>query len=224
MGLSDEVLCNHHLFGVHKGETHRTCDLNAGIPEETYEITPSGRLELLEYTVEDRSDPTLEGIMKLFGLMTPVFTGGRRDLNYHGWLKLSFFGRAKFTDGWLVGFEPEPNQPSESEEPEEVDDNPEDVEECVSAEGDSVLESAMEMTHRSELAVIAKRFRGADPPSWEELDAFVDLISPIMGSRLAWRLNKSLGLDANAIRKLLEDKSIEDGVAEDWLRFEQNSE
>lgn len=40
--------------------------------------------------------------------MTPVFTGARRDLNYHGWLELSCFGRAKFTDCAIVTFEPEP--------------------------------------------------------------------------------------------------------------------
>jgi hypothetical protein len=42
--------------------------------------------------------------------MTMVLTGARRDLNYHGWLDLSGFGRAKFTDGTLVAFEPEQNQ------------------------------------------------------------------------------------------------------------------
>ena len=37
----------------------------------------------------------------------PVFTGEGRDLNYHGWLALTGLGRAKFTDGSLVGFKPE---------------------------------------------------------------------------------------------------------------------
>ena len=67
--------------------------------------------EFLEYTVEDRSDPTLKGIDRLWGMMTRIFTGGRPDLNYHGWLYLSCFGRAKFTDGTLVAFEPEHNPP-----------------------------------------------------------------------------------------------------------------
>ena len=59
MGMFDEVLCNHELFGEHKGETHQTKDLHwfGGLLEK-YEITPSGRLESLEYTSEDRSAPT----------------------------------------------------------------------------------------------------------------------------------------------------------------------
>jgi len=103
-----EVLCNHALSGVHKGETRQTTNLHAldGMLVQ-YKITPAGRLELLEYTIEDRSDPTREGIERLFSSMTTVFTGGRRDLTYHGWLELEGIGRAKFTDGTMVGLEPE---------------------------------------------------------------------------------------------------------------------
>jgi hypothetical protein len=50
------------------------------------------------------------------------------------------------------------------------------------------------------------------------------LISPELRSRLAWRLNKSLGLDVNAFRQLMEHKSLADGVAEEWMRFERESE
>ena len=77
MGMFDEVLCNHELFGVHKGETHQTKDLHCldGALKK-YEITASGRLEFLEYTVEDRSDPTLEGIERFCGMMTPVSPAG----------------------------------------------------------------------------------------------------------------------------------------------------
>lgn len=116
MGMFDEVRCNHELFGVHKGETHQTKDLHCmGGALEQYEITASGQLEFLEYRVEDRSDPTREGLERFNGMMTIVFTGGRRDLNYHGWLYLSCFGRAKFTDGMLVAFEPEQTHSGESE-------------------------------------------------------------------------------------------------------------
>jgi hypothetical protein len=38
------------------------------------------------------------GVEQLAGSMTKVFTGGRRDMNYHGWLDL-YSLRAKFTDG-----------------------------------------------------------------------------------------------------------------------------
>lgn len=49
MGMFDEVFCNHALFGVHQGETHQTKDLHPlGGMLEKYEITPAGRLELLE--------------------------------------------------------------------------------------------------------------------------------------------------------------------------------
>jgi hypothetical protein len=124
MGMFDEVLCNHELFGAHRGETQQTKDLHwLGGLLDNYEITPSGRLEFLEYTVEDRSNPTLESIERLFGMMTRIFTGGRRDLNYHVWLYLSCFGRAKFTDGTLVAFEPEPVQPRETEDPDDVGKN-----------------------------------------------------------------------------------------------------
>jgi 2-hydroxychromene-2-carboxylate isomerase len=56
-------------------------------------------------------------------------------------------------------------------------------------------------------------------PGLYELEAFVDEISPDVRSKLAWQINKSLGLDTNAIRQLLKDKSI----VEEWLRFEQES-
>ena len=72
---------------------------------EKYEITPAGRLEFLDYRIEDRRDPKAEGTLRLAGAMTMVFTGGRRDLNYHGWLELEGIGRAKFTDGSIVGLE-----------------------------------------------------------------------------------------------------------------------
>jgi hypothetical protein len=61
MGILDDVLCNNDLFGDHKGETHYTSSLNSAFPGSTYEITPAGRLELLECTYEDRSDPNARG-------------------------------------------------------------------------------------------------------------------------------------------------------------------
>ena len=220
MGMFDEVLCNHKLFGVHRGETQQTKDLHwLGGLLDNYEITPSGRLEFLEYTVEDRSDPTLEGIERLFGMMTRIFTGGRRDMNYHGWLYLSCFGRAKFTDGTLVAFEPEPDQPSGSEQPDEAHKAAQ-AGERSGAECDPVPESRMGTKRGSEEVVIGKRFRSAELPGLYDLDAFVDECSPDVRSKLAWRLNKSLGLDTNAIRELLDDRSI----AEEWTRFERESE
>jgi hypothetical protein len=105
VSVPDEVVCSHPLFGEHSGEKYQTSSLVAIFPGATYEVTASGRLELLVFNYEDRSDPDAEGIARLFGALTPVFTGERRDLNYHGWLELSGFGRAKFTDGTLVAFE-----------------------------------------------------------------------------------------------------------------------
>ena len=105
MGVSDEVVCNHLLFGEHSGEVYQTSSLDAIFPGAKYEITASGRLELLVCNYEDLSDPEEEGIARFVGALTPVFTGERRDLNYHGWLELSGFGRVKFTDGTLVAFE-----------------------------------------------------------------------------------------------------------------------
>lgn len=104
MGVFDNVLCNNDLFGTHKGETHQTKDLNP--TGAAYEITPSGRLEQFECSYEERSNPDAQGWKHLIGSVTPVFTGGRQDVNYHGWLNLSSLGRAKFTDGALVAFEP----------------------------------------------------------------------------------------------------------------------
>jgi hypothetical protein len=102
--MYDDVLCNSDLFGKHRGEKHQTKSLNPSVPGDTYEITSSGRLELLECTFVDRSDPNAQGWERLFGFMTPVPTGNRRDLNYHGWLELTSFGRARFTDGTMVEF------------------------------------------------------------------------------------------------------------------------
>lgn len=116
MGMRDDVICNNELFGDRKGDTCGTQDLDPVFPGSTYEITASGRLELLECTYEDHGDPNATGLARLFGAMTPAFTGGRRDLNYHGWLVLEPLGRAKFTDGTLVEFEPYSNQ-SRSQNP-----------------------------------------------------------------------------------------------------------
>ncbi len=108
MGMFDEVLCNHEIFGKHKGKICQTKSLQPliGGALEKYEITAAGRLEFLEYKIEDRSDPKAEGILGLAGSMAMAFTGGRRDLNYHGWLELEGIGRAKFTDGSFVALEP----------------------------------------------------------------------------------------------------------------------
>ena len=110
MGVLEAVLCNNEVFGDHKGETHYTQSLQPVFPGYTYEITPAGRLELLECTYEDRSDPNATGCLRLGGMMTPAFTGRRTDVALHGWVKFPRFGRAKFTDGNLVGFEPESDQ------------------------------------------------------------------------------------------------------------------
>ena len=112
--MYDDVLCNNDLFGKHRGEKHQTKNLNPSVPGDTYEITSSGRLELLESTFEDRSDPNAQGLERLFGFMTPVLTGNRRDLNYHGWLELTSFGRAKFTDGTMVEFDLDPESKAHS--------------------------------------------------------------------------------------------------------------
>ena len=106
--MYDDVRCDHALFGEHRGKVYETADLGAVFPGATYEIAPTGRLELLECTYEDRSDPNTSGIFRLGGMMTPVYTGGRRDVNFHGWLRLLGFGCAKFTDGQLVKVEEKP--------------------------------------------------------------------------------------------------------------------
>jgi hypothetical protein len=110
MGVLDDVLCNNDLFGKHKGETRHTQSLNSVFPGSTYEITPSGRLELLGYTYEDRSDPNAQGWERFLGWMTPVFTGQRRDMDLHGWVEFPGFGRAKFTDGTMIAFETDSDQ------------------------------------------------------------------------------------------------------------------
>jgi hypothetical protein len=116
MGVLDDVLCNNDLFGEHKGETHRTQSLHPVFPGSTYEITPTGRLELLECTYEDRSDPNAPRWLRLGGMMTPVFTGQRSDAALHGWVEFPGFGRAKFPDGNLVAFELESDQSLEQDQ------------------------------------------------------------------------------------------------------------
>jgi len=118
MGVHDDVRCNNDLFGDHRGETHYTRSLNPVFPGSTYEITPTGRLELLECTYEDRSDPNARGWLRLGGSMTPVFTGQRCDIGLHGWVEFPGFGRAKFTDGTMVAFDPdaEPSKPAPMQE------------------------------------------------------------------------------------------------------------
>ncbi len=110
MGSLDDVLCNNDLFGKHKGETHHTQSLDPVFPGSLYEITPAGRLELLECTYEDHSDPHGPIWLRLGGMMTPVFTGKRSDMAHHGWVEFHGFGRAKFTDGTMVAFDPDAEQ------------------------------------------------------------------------------------------------------------------
>lgn len=112
--MKAEVQCNHELFGEHKGEKHETSSLSDfGSLGEFYEITAAGCLELLECTFEDRSDRNATGWKRLRGAATPVFTGKRQDRRFHGWLEFPGFGRAKFTDGTLVAFEPESDRSHE---------------------------------------------------------------------------------------------------------------
>jgi len=207
------VVCNHELFGLHRGETHQTKDLHwLGGHLDKYEITPSGRLEFLEYITEDRNDPNAQGIDRVAGKMTTIYSGGRRDLSYHGWLYLSGFGRAKFTDGTMVAFEPEP---SESKNPDET------TRAADSGEWSGLFEGDPNRDFRAPIrsAAIGKTFRMSELPGLNQLDAFVNEISPAVHSKLAWLLIKHLGLDTNAIRQMLTDKSI----AEEWLRFEQEA-
>jgi len=110
MQVLDDVVCNNDLFGAHKGEKHSTESLDSAFRESTYEITPSGRLELLVCTYEDQSDPNAQGWERLIGCSTPVFTGERRDMNLHGWVDFPGFGRAKFTDGTMKAFMPASSQ------------------------------------------------------------------------------------------------------------------
>jgi hypothetical protein len=143
MSLFDVVHCNNSLFGVHSGETHQTKDLHwLGGALDQYETTPSGRLEFLEYITVDRGNPNAEELDSLAGAMTIAFTGGRRDLNYHGWLYLSCFGRAKFTDGMLVAFEPEA---SESDRSGEIPSASQSDKESGAAKSDPVPESRTEI-------------------------------------------------------------------------------
>jgi hypothetical protein len=214
--MFDEVECNHDLFGVHKGETHQTKDLHSlGGLLDKYEITPSGRLEFLEYTVEDRSDPNSEGTDRLAGMLTTIYTGGRRDLNYHGWLYLSCFGRAKFTEGTMVAWEPDPKRPIESEIPDGAG-------KAAYSGKSGVFDSDPNREFRTPIRspFVGKRFRMSELPGLNELEEFIDEISPEVRSRLAWLLNRFLGIDTSALRLTLEDKSL----AEEWLRFEQESE
>jgi len=91
---------------------------------------------------------------------------------------------------------------------------------CIGWQHNIALDGRIDCIQQSiRSAVIGKRFRSAELPGLYELEAFVNEISPAVRSKLAWLINKSLGLDTNAIRQLLEDKSI----AEEWLRFEQES-
>jgi hypothetical protein len=106
IGLYDDVLCSHEVFGVHRGETHQTTSLHIfGGRVERYEITPSGRLELLEDTVDDKSSLNDKQRAGFRMPVTMAHTGGRRDLNFHGWLDLAGIGRARFLDGVMVALE-----------------------------------------------------------------------------------------------------------------------
>jgi hypothetical protein len=117
----DDVLCNNDLFGKHKGEMHYTKSLNPAFPGYMYEITPAGRLDLLECTYEDRSDPNASGWRRIDGMMTPILTEQRSDVALHGSVELQEFGRAIFREGTIVAFQPESdrslerNQPSDTE-------------------------------------------------------------------------------------------------------------
>jgi hypothetical protein len=103
MSVADEVLCDHPLFGDYRGETHQTHSLEPVFPGATYEITASGRLELLECTYEDRSDHNAEGLARLAGSMTPVFTDERSDLGYHGCLAFKVLAAPSSQMGhWLA--------------------------------------------------------------------------------------------------------------------------
>jgi hypothetical protein len=161
VGLCDAVLCNNDLFGEHKGEKHRTESLDAVFPGSEYEITPDGRLELLECTFEDRSDPNAQGAMRLAGIMTPVFTKERRDMNFHGWVVFPDFGRAKFTEGTLTEFVPDPDSLHNPESPQ---DKTAHVEKTLRPEASRIRHQQLHLK-RCEMTVLIEGPRQRQPRS-----------------------------------------------------------
>jgi hypothetical protein len=112
----------------------------------------------------------------------------------------------------MVAVEPEPDRPIESEDPDEAGTASEEM-------GEFRNDPNREFRTVIRSPIAGKKFRMSELPGLHELDAFVDEISPDVRSKLAWQINKALGLDTNAIRQTLKDKSI----AEEWLQFEQES-
>jgi hypothetical protein len=77
---------------------------------ENYRISKLGRLEMQEYTIEDRGDKAAPAgsIQRIAGCKTHVPTGVWRDLNWHGFIEFHDIESAyvaKFTDGQLVNVE-----------------------------------------------------------------------------------------------------------------------
>lgn len=68
MGVFDDVRCNNDLFGKHKSETHPTRSLDPVFPGSTYEITPSGRMELLVCTYDDRGELAWKSVLAAIAL------------------------------------------------------------------------------------------------------------------------------------------------------------
>jgi hypothetical protein len=124
-------------------------------------------LELFECIFKDHSAPDAPGWLAFRGVLTPVFTGARRDVNYHGWLDRSPLGRAKFTDGTLAAVQPyfapsvQQNQvPSEDAQ---------QCQELATSFADAGARSE-ERNARMEILFVSERRREPKPiPFWEAL-------------------------------------------------------
>ncbi len=179
MGVLDDVLCNNDLFGMHKGETHYTQSLTPVFPGSTYEITPSGRLELLECTYEDRSGPNAPGWRQFEGLMSPVFTGQRHDMDWHGWVEFPGFGRAKFTDGTMIAFEADSDQ-----------SNPAPMQERTGTPAALSLNLEVPIYMQDE-ALGTLRVNGQRPPAWSVGISSLMIRDPDMFSNASGRIKCS---------------------------------
>lgn len=101
MGMFDNLRCEYPLPGLADPTSIEFQTKSLGAFMDDFRITPLGELQVSEYDVEDRSDPSAEGISRVFGSATRIHTQWA-PVNFSG--ILNFYGDANTGQLFLIPF------------------------------------------------------------------------------------------------------------------------
>jgi hypothetical protein len=104
MGMFDYVHCEYPLPGLDDPTKFEFQTKSLETFFDNYRITVEGKLEVEDYDVEDRSDPSAEGFARLVGSCTRI-PKGWNPVDFSG--VLNFYGDENSGNLFLISFEGE---------------------------------------------------------------------------------------------------------------------